>query len=151
MYEPPTFRDPTISASVWEQMDEAVDDEDREHVVVLALNEVVGASTGERIPLPVLSHIFSTPFGQMLLENALSIPAELRAHENHVWQEESLASMAIPIMAIVGADSPPFNRRFADWVATITASAHVTEWSRANHGTPMEDPGRVASVLLEDR
>ena len=150
MYEPPTFGDPAITASVWKQIDEAVDAEDRERLVILALNDVVGASTGEQIPLPAFPSIFPTPFGQMLLDNALSIPAELRAHENHLWNETSLEPVTIPILMLVGADSPPFNRRFADWVASVTPSARVTELSHANHGTPVEDPARVAAILLEE-
>jgi pimeloyl-ACP methyl ester carboxylesterase len=148
MYEPPAIGDPPITDAVWKQMDDAVDADDRERLVILALNEVVGASTGERIPPPAFSSIFQTPFGQMLLDNALSIPVELRAQEDHSWHETSLESMTIPILLLVGADSPPFNRRFADWVANVAPSAQVSELAHATHGTPMEDPARVASILL---
>jgi hypothetical protein len=89
MFEPPTYGQPVIAGSVWEQMTEAVDVCDRKRLVVLALNDVVGASTGDRIPEPAFAAIFPTAFGQMLLDNALAIPTELRAHENYRWTRRS--------------------------------------------------------------
>ena len=147
MFEPPTYGQPLIAGSVWQQMTEAVDVCDRKRLVVLALNNVVGASTGDRIPEPAFAAIFLTPFGQMLLDNALAIPTELRAHENYRWDEEVLNSLQTPVLLLIGADSPPFNRRFADRVASATPSAEIKVLPDANHGTPIEDPGRLASIL----
>ena len=106
MYEPPTFGDPAITSSVWKQMADAVEAGDRQRLVVLLLNDVVGASTGERIPPPAFSAIFPTPFGQMLLDNALAIPSELQAHEGFIWNEEAVGSLDVPILLLIGAEKP---------------------------------------------
>jgi pimeloyl-ACP methyl ester carboxylesterase len=100
------------------------------------------------IPEPAFAAIFPTAFGQMLLDNALAIPTELRAHENYRWDEEILNSLQIPVLLLIGADSPPFNRRFADRVASATPSAEIKVLPDANH--PIEDPGRLASILDND-
>jgi pimeloyl-ACP methyl ester carboxylesterase len=147
MYEPPTFGDPAIASSVWKQMADAIEAGDRQRLVVLLLNDVVGASTGERIPPAAFSAIFPTPFGQMLLDNALAIPSELQAHEEFIWNEEAVGSLDVPILLLIGAESPPFNRRFADWVADVTPSAEVTVLPKAGHGLPIEDPGTFAAIL----
>ncbi|HEY5788326.1 MAG TPA: alpha/beta hydrolase [Microlunatus sp.] len=115
MYEPPAFGDPAIEGSVWQQLADAAEADDRRGLVELVLSDVVGASTGKRIPSPAFSALFSTPFGQMLLDNALAIPTELHAHEDFIWSEEAIGAVDVPILLLIGADSPPFNWRFADW------------------------------------
>jgi pimeloyl-ACP methyl ester carboxylesterase len=101
------------------------------------------------IPPQVMPTILESPFGQRLLRNALAIPVEQRAYEAHSWTDDELQSLAVPTTALVGSNSPPFNRLFIDRLAALTAAATVHEVADADHGTPESDPGRIIEWILE--
>jgi pimeloyl-ACP methyl ester carboxylesterase len=83
----------------------------------------------------------------MLLDNALAIPPSCVLTRTTGTRRSSI--LQIPVLLLIGADSPPFNRRFADRVASATLGGDQV-LPDANHGTPIEDPGRLASILDND-
>jgi pimeloyl-ACP methyl ester carboxylesterase len=94
LYEAPTPRDPVIDDDVWQRLDEAAARDDRQEIVRIALNDVVGRSTGQLLPAPAFTAMRASPFGAMLLDDALSIPTELRALEDHTWPDDDLRTLA---------------------------------------------------------
>ncbi|MEP7089156.1 MAG: alpha/beta hydrolase [Nocardioidaceae bacterium] len=151
LWEPPDFHATRVSPLVWRRLESAAARGDRKAVVRLLLNDVVGASTGMHIPWFVFPLLFRSGFGKMLLTNALAGPTELRAWEAHEWQADDLARLRVPVHPLVGSESPPFNRRFADFVATHVPGAHVDVVEGGSHGTPLEDPTSFAVVLASLR
>lgn len=145
LYEAPTFGDPPIAAEIWRLLDDAVARDDRPALVEMILNDLVGRSNGELIPPPALAGIPSSPFGALLLDNALSAPTEFRAMEGYVWTDEDLRALTTPTTVVVGGQSPPFNRRFSDRLVRLSGAAHLVVLPGAGHGTPLMDP----AVILE--
>jgi pimeloyl-ACP methyl ester carboxylesterase len=120
---------------------------DRKLLVRLLLNEIVGVNTGSRVPRPVFPLLFRSSFGQMALANALAIPAGMRAFEAWDWNAQDLSALDMPVTLLIGSQSPPFNRRFADSVASRIPHATIEVVDGGSHGTPMEQPDRFARVL----
>lgn len=151
LWEPPDFNANRVSPLVWRKLETAAARGDRKAVVRLLLNDVVGANTGMHIPWFVFPFLFRSGFGKMLLTNALASPTELRAYEAHEWRTDELAQLGVLVYPLVGSTSPPFNRQFADLVATHVPGARVEVVEGGNHGTPLDDPVRFAAVLASLR
>jgi pimeloyl-ACP methyl ester carboxylesterase len=87
----------------------------------------------------------------MILANALAAPTELAAFEDHQWHSDNLATMTVPVYPLVGSTSPPFNRRFADFVARHVPGTRVQIVDGGNHATPTDNPKTFAAVLTDLR
>jgi pimeloyl-ACP methyl ester carboxylesterase len=147
LWEPPDFQATPVSAELYDRLDRAVASGDRKLLVRLMINEVVGVNTGRRIPRPVFPLLFRSAFGRMVLSNALSIPAALRAFEAWDWDAQDLSALDMPVTFLIGSQSPPFNRRFADSIASRIPHATIEVIDGGSHGTPMEQPDRFAQIL----
>jgi len=147
LWEPPDFQATPVSAELYDRLDRAAARGDRKLLVRLMINEVVGVNTGRRIPRPVFPLLFRSAFGRMVLSNALSIPAGMRAFEAWDWDAQDLSALDMPVTFLIGSKSPPFNRRFADSVAARIPHATIEVIDGGSHGTPMEQPDRFAQVL----
>jgi pimeloyl-ACP methyl ester carboxylesterase len=146
LWEPPDFQATPVSAELYDRLDRAASG-DRKLLVRLLLNEVVGVNTGSRVPRLVFPLLFRSPFGRMVLANALAIPAGLRAFEAWDWNAPDLSALDMPVTFLIGSKSPPFNRRFADSIASRIRHATIEVIDGGSHGTPMEQPDRFAQVL----
>lgn len=149
LYEPPTFGEPKVDSRTWQELDRAARAGDRATVVSIVLNDVVGRSTGTRIPAEVMPAVLESPFGKRVLRNALAAPAELRAYEGHIWTDEQMMALSVPTTAVVGADSPAFNRMFSDRLAALSMAVSVSTMPDADHGLPETDPARLEQAILD--
>jgi pimeloyl-ACP methyl ester carboxylesterase len=147
LWEPPDFQATPVSAGLYGRLDRAAASGDRKLLVRLLLNEVVGVNTGRRVPRLVFPVLFRSSFGQMALANALSIPTGMRAFEAWDWNAQDLSALDMPVTFLIGSKSPPFNRRFADSIASRIPHATIEIIDGGSHGTPMEQPDRFAQVL----
>jgi hypothetical protein len=91
----------------------------------------------------VFALLFRSAFGRMALANALAIPAGLRAFEARDWNAQDLSALDMPVTFLIGSQSPPFSRRFADTIA----SRIPTPRSRSSTAAAMPHPwsSRTAS------
>jgi pimeloyl-ACP methyl ester carboxylesterase len=147
LWEPPDFQATPVSAELYDRLDRAAANGDRKLLVRLLLNEVVGVNTGSRVPRPVFPVLFRSSFGRMALANALAIPTGMRAFEAYDWNAQDLSVLDMPVTFLIGSQSPPFNRRFADSIASRIPHATIEVIDGGSHGTPMEQPDRFAQVL----
>jgi pimeloyl-ACP methyl ester carboxylesterase len=147
LWEPPDFQATPVSAGLYGRLDRAAASGDRKLLVRLLLNEVVGVNTGRRVPRLVFPVLFRSSFGQMALANAPSIPTGMRAFEAWDWNAQDLSALDMPVTFLIGSKSPPFNRRFADSIASRIPHATIEIIDGGSHGTPMEQPDRFAQVL----
>jgi pimeloyl-ACP methyl ester carboxylesterase len=147
LWEPPDFQSTPVSDELYDRLDRAADNGDRKLLVRLLLNEVVGVNTGNRVRRLVFPVLFCSSFGRMALANALAIPTGLRAFETYDWHAQDLSALDMPVTFLIGSQSPPFNRRFADSVASRIPHATIEVIDDGSHGTPMEQPDRFAQVL----
>lgn len=147
LYEPSLRRDPFVETETWNRLRDAHGSGNRPRLVELALTEVVGKATGERPPVPYPPSFWESPFGRLLLENALSIPVELEARSRQDDSDDSLRQITIPIKCLIGQKSPPYNREFSDHLSSLNALTQVIELADQDHGTPLSDPGVIAGLL----
>jgi pimeloyl-ACP methyl ester carboxylesterase len=106
LWEPPDFQATPVSAELYDRLDRAAARGDRKLLVRLMINEVVGVNTGRRIPRPVFPLLFRSAFGRMVLSNALSIPAAMRAFEAWDWNAQDLSALGMPVTFLIGSQSP---------------------------------------------
>lgn len=151
LWEPPDFQAKRVSPELWDKLHAATAKGDRKSVVRLLLNDVIGANTGMHIPWFAFPFLFRSQVGKMMLANALAAPTELKAFEDHEWHPEDLAAMTVPVYPLVGSASPPFNRRFADFVAQHVPSTRVQIIEGGKHATPTDNPKTFAALLADLR
>lgn len=53
----------------------------------------------------------------------------------------------MPVTLLIGSQSPPFNRRFADSLTSRIPHSTIELIDGGSHGTPMEQPGDFAEIL----
>jgi pimeloyl-ACP methyl ester carboxylesterase len=147
LWEPPDFQARRVSAELYDRLDRAAASGDRKLLVRLMINEVVGVNIGRTVPRLVFPLLYRSPFGRMVLANALSIPASLRAFEAWDWNARNLSALDMPVTFLIGSQSPPFGRRFADSIAGRIPHATIEVIDGGSHGTPMDQPDRFARVL----
>jgi pimeloyl-ACP methyl ester carboxylesterase len=151
LWEPPDFQAKRVSPQLWDKIHAATAKGDRRGVVRLLLNDVIGASTGMHIPWFAFPFLFRSQFGKVMLANALAAPTELAAFEDRQWRPEHLATVTVPVYPLVGSTSPPFNRRFADFVAEHVPGTRVQIVEGGKHATPTDNPKAFAAVLADLR
>jgi pimeloyl-ACP methyl ester carboxylesterase len=71
----------------------------------------------------------------------------MRAFEAWDWNAQDLSALGMPVIFLIGSQSPPFSRRFADSIASRIPHATIKVIDGGSHGTPMEQPDRFAQVL----
>jgi pimeloyl-ACP methyl ester carboxylesterase len=147
LWEPPDFQARRVSAELYDRLDRATASGDRKLLVRLMINEVVGVNIGRTVPRLVFPLLFRSAFGRMALANALSIPTSLRAFEAWDWNAQDLSSLDMPVTFLIGSQSPPFGRRFADSITGRIPHATIEVIDGGSHGTPMDQPDRFAQVL----
>ena len=131
-----TFQATPVSAELYDRLDRAAANGDRKLLVRLLLNEVVRVNTGSRVPRLVFPLLFRSPFGRMVLANALAIPTGLRAFEAYDWNAQDLSTLDMPVTFLIGSKSPPFNRRFPGSVASRIPHATIEVIDGGSHGIP---------------
>lgn len=149
LWEPPDFQAQRISPALWSKLHTAAAKGHRRSVVRLLLNDVVGANTGTHIPWFVFPILFRSEVGRILLANALAAPTELEAYERHEWRPDELTQVTVPVHLLIGSTSPPFNRRFADFIARHVSSSRIDVIEGGNHGTTVAEPAKFAAVLAD--
>jgi pimeloyl-ACP methyl ester carboxylesterase len=122
-------------------------EDDRAGLVGIVLNDIVGGATGQRLPAPALAAVLQTPFGQLLLRNARSIPIELESYAAYDFDAQRFATLEIPTVSLVGSKSPPANRRITDQLHATLPQHEIAVLEGQGHGAMMEAPDVFATVL----
>jgi hypothetical protein len=77
---------------------------DKDGVVATFLSEV------PRVPPEQLERMRSLPAWHARVEAAATIPRELRAHDRYTFAPEKFKDVRVPVLLLLGGDSPPFFR-----------------------------------------
>jgi pimeloyl-ACP methyl ester carboxylesterase len=55
--------------------------------------------------------------------------------------------LTVPTKLLIGAQSPPFNRLFADRLSALCPHVTVEVLPGQEHGAPLNAPGAIADVI----
>lgn len=149
LYEPPVlgaFLEQML-ASQREALNRCLDADDRACLVTIVMNDIVGKATGRVMPPPALAGMLQSPFGQMLMRNAHSIPTELESYAAYQFDAERFRTLTLPTIFLLGSDSPPFNRIVSDQLHAVLPQSKIAVLEGQEHGAMTSAPGLFAQVL----
>jgi len=139
LYEPPPPE--TFAAGVLESLAALEAAGDRDGILRTFLVDVAGNDVG------ALEFLRTRPIWPLMVDNALTLPAELRAAVRYRFDPGAFATFRVPTTCLVGGHSGPELRLAADRVAAAVAGAEVRILPGQGHGAMFTAPGLLASEL----
>lgn len=139
LYEPPapeTFADGALEA-----MAAQAEAGDPEGVLRTFLVDIAGNDE------EAFAFIQRRPIWPIMVDNALTLPAELRAARQYRFDPGLLATLSVPATCLVGEHSGPEVRRAADEVARTLATAEVRVLAGQGHGAMFSAPDLFAGEV----
>ncbi len=114
LYEPPVpGKTPIIAPGVPEKMQDLIDKGDAEEALVLFMRE------GPKLPEDELAIYRQLPMWPQRVELVPTVPRELTFDKTYHFDETRFSDLDIPILLLVGSDSPPM---FHDGAARLDAA-----------------------------
>jgi pimeloyl-ACP methyl ester carboxylesterase len=114
---------------------------DREGVLRTFFVDMVGVTAAE------FSALKQRPVWPLMVDNALTVPAELRAARSYRFDPATFSALAVPTLVLVGQHSGPELRRVADEIAGALPDAGIVTLAGQGHGAMFSGPELLASVL----
>ncbi len=114
---------------------------DREGVLRTFFVDLVGVEDEE------FSMLGERPIWPLMVDNALTVPAELRAARSYRFDPAAFAGLAVPTLLLVGELSGPELRTVAGRIADALPDARVVTLAGQGHGAMFSAPDLLASVL----
>ena len=139
LYEPPppeTFADGVIESLA--EMEEAGD---REGILRTFLLDVAGNDE------EALAFIRERPIWPIMMDNALTLPAELRAASRYRFDPSTFTRFTVPTVCLVGELSGPEMGRAARQIADALPDAEMRVLPGQGHGAMFSGPDLLASEL----
>lgn len=120
LYEPPIPAGrPITPHGVIDRLQSLLDAGDEDGVVTTFMREV------PRVPPRELERLRALPAWRARVEAAGTIPRELRAHDGYTFDPERFRDLKVPLLLLLGGDSPPFFRAALDRVQAAVPSARL--------------------------
>ena len=120
LYEPPIPAGmPITPPGMIDRLQALLDAGDPDGVVATFLGEVA------RVPPQQLDHIRTLPAWRARVGAAATIPRELRAHDAYAFAPERFRDLKVPVLLLLGGDSPPFFRAALERVQAAVPSAEL--------------------------
>ncbi|MDP9074050.1 MAG: alpha/beta hydrolase, partial [Actinomycetota bacterium] len=139
LYEPPEPE--KVTDLIVESLANLEAVQDREAILWAFFGDVLGVSHEE------FSELKSRPIWPLMYDNALTLPAELRAARSYRLDPQMFAALAVPAMLLVGELSDPEDLRTTNALHTILPNSHVVTLAGQGHGAMFSAPLLLASVL----
>ncbi len=132
LYEPPATE--TISDAALESLDQLEAAGDRVGILRLFFVDVVGNTEDD------FASIQRRPIWPIMLDNALTLPSELRATRQYRFDPSPLAELNVPTLVLIGELSGPEVRGAASHVAEALPDARVATLPGQGHGAMFTAP-----------
>lgn len=88
------------------------------------------------------------PIWPLMTDNALTVPAELRAARRYRFDPSELAGLNVPTMLLLGESSGPELRGVVERIADALPRAEVVVLAGQGHGAMVSAPGLLASRIV---
>lgn len=139
LYEPPPAE--TFGAGVLESLADLEASGDREGILEVFLLDVAGNDH------EALAFIRTRPIWPIMVANALTLPAELRAARRYRFDPGAFAALSAPAACLVGELSGTEVRDAAEEVAGAVAGAQVRVLAGQGHGAMFTAPDLFAEEI----
>ena len=139
LYEPPPAE--TFADGVLEKMDEQAAADAREDVLRTFLVDIAGNDE------EAFAFIQRRPIWPIMVDNALTLPAELRAVRDYSFAPATFADVDVPTLLLLGQLSGPELHAQARMVADALPDARVVTLAGQAHGAMLSAPKLFATEL----
>lgn len=139
LYEPPPPE--TITPKMLESLDEMAAAGDRDGILRTLLIEVAGNDDA------ALEFIRNRPIWPIMVDNALTLPAELRATSRYRFDPAAFAGLEAPTLCLLGGNSGPELARVAGRIAGALPDGRIRTLPGQGHGAMFSAPELLASEL----
>lgn len=147
LYEPPVMGAALKLEAYRQQLSRCLAADDRIGLVTIVMNDVIGAPTGRKMPPAAITGLLQSPFGQILLRNARSFPAELESYAAYDFDLERFRSFALPTLFLTGSYSPPFNHIVTEQLQGVLRHNKTAMLEGQEHSAMASAPDLFAQVL----
>jgi pimeloyl-ACP methyl ester carboxylesterase len=128
LYEPPIpVGMPIIPEGVIDRLQALLDTGDKDGVVATFLREV------PRVPPEQLERMRSLPAWRARVAAAGTIPRELRASDRYLFVPEKFKDVKVPVLSLLGGESPPFFRAALERVQAAVPGARIVVLAGQQH------------------
>ncbi len=141
-WPPPNIAHRTTSDELTEALDSLLEQGKPEQMLETFYRDVVHMSGAE------VATIKASAAWPARVAAAPTVPRELRAFSEHAFDPEMASAITIPVMLLVGADSPPDIKADPQVVADSLPRAKVTSLPGQMHVAHLTDPEGFAAALL---
>ncbi|MFN2607297.1 MAG: alpha/beta fold hydrolase [Acidimicrobiales bacterium] len=107
---------------------------DREGILRTFLLEAAGNDEA------ALAELRARPIWPIMLDNALTLPAELRAVAPYRFDRSAVADLAVPTLCLLGEESGPELRRVTEEIVAALPDASLLVLAGQGHGAMMSAP-----------
>jgi pimeloyl-ACP methyl ester carboxylesterase len=140
LYEPP-MGGVLAEPPVIDRLESQIADGDRDAAVSEFLRDIAGYDEGE------LEELRKSPVWEQRKAVAHTLPRELRAECEYELNRAALAELDIPVLMLIGSESPNWARRSTAAYADALPTASVHTLKGQGHGALAAAPELVASEL----
>jgi pimeloyl-ACP methyl ester carboxylesterase len=117
--------------------------EDRRHELLSAVMvEFAGFGPAE------LEQLRASPVWALRVAAAHTIPREIRAEENYQPDPDAFAAVSIPVMLLLGSESPEWARHGTDVAQSLLRKSHVVMLEGQGHVATLTAPEMVADEVV---
>lgn len=144
LYEPPMLQGQQSPqrALLLDRMEKLLADGKREEVVITLLRDMLN------VPQPMIDRIQTMPNWTSQVEAAHTIPRELRQSHCYVPDLSALEQITIPIMFLLGSDSPPFFRQTTETLHSRLPNSQVVVLPGQQHSAMLTAPELFANEII---
>ncbi|CAG0936732.1 Non-heme chloroperoxidase [Thermoflexales bacterium] len=121
--------------------------DDRQGLITIVLNDISGATTGRELPPAAINGLLQSAYGQILLRNARSLPAELASYAAYEFDVERFRSFTLPTLFLLGSYSPPFNSLVTEKLRAVLPQSKTALLEGQEHNAMTTAPELLAQVL----
>jgi len=121
--------------------------DDRSGLVTIVMNDILGAATGRAMPPAAINGLLQSSYGQILLRNARSFPAELESYAAYEFDVERFRKFMLPTLFLMGSYSPPFNSIVAEQLQAVLPHYKTALLEGQEHSAMASAPELFAQVL----
>jgi pimeloyl-ACP methyl ester carboxylesterase len=139
LYEPPGVE--TVSEEVLRRMALLEAAEDREGILRTFFVDAVGDDEDS------FASLKERPVWPLLLDNALTVPAELRAVRHYRFDPGAVAALDVPALLLIGERSEPKVAAVSHEIARALPDATVATLPGQGHGAMFGAPALLAAVI----
>ena len=144
LYEPPIpVGRPITPEGVIDRLQSLLDAGDNDGVVATFMREV------PRVPPDQLERMRSLPAWRARVEAAGTIPRELRANDRYTFTPERFKGLKVPVLLLLGGDSPPFFRAALERLQGTIPGARIVVLPGQQHVAIDTAPAMFAREVID--